>query len=154
MPIVTSSIVENAPQRDGRRRVTEAHTDHLGVIHHRSYVVEVTDDLPMMVANGAMLLTAGLMEGELVRNESFALENVPGFTFRHCSRADFMTRMRERFRTSGGVEACQIAVFFLTLDDNQLKTVFMVNDVQLVTLKRRLQNRKNLLMQITDVTGE
>jgi len=33
MPIVQSTVIADAPQVDGRRRLVEAHTDHLGKAH-------------------------------------------------------------------------------------------------------------------------
>lgn len=44
MSIVSSIIVDDAPQKDGRRYITERHTDHLGKVYDVQYTARVNDD--------------------------------------------------------------------------------------------------------------
>lgn len=40
MPIISSIITEDRVQIDGRRKIIEAHTDHLNIIHYRNYIAD------------------------------------------------------------------------------------------------------------------
>lgn len=59
MPIVSSIIVEDHPQRDGRRAVREQHTDHNGQHHYAMYLAEPAANVSaMMTARAATLSDA------------------------------------------------------------------------------------------------
>lgn len=75
-------------------------------------------------------------------------------TFNYSTIAQLRTRLRQRYQAATQLEVGKLAAFFLTLTDNQLKAVFGVDDVQLVTLKTRLQNRKEDYDAVKDAVGE
>lgn len=69
--IVISVVVEDAPQRDGRRYIRERHTDHVGVAHERSYLAEAGQVIDLVAS--AALITTGLMDAEIAANEAEVL---------------------------------------------------------------------------------
>ena len=67
MTIVSSAVIDDRAQIDGRRYITEAHTDHLGVVHSRLYLAPA-DYVPDLAATAA-LIEASLAAAELDANE-------------------------------------------------------------------------------------
>lgn len=69
MTIVSSTVIEDSPQIDGRRWITEAHTDHLGIVHRRGpYMAEAEQDVEAGLAANAALIEAQLQEAEIEAN--------------------------------------------------------------------------------------
>lgn len=66
MPIVLSTVFSDRVQIDGRRKVTEHHTDHLGVLHTRYYLAD-SEYEPNLVES-ASLIEAQLAQQELENN--------------------------------------------------------------------------------------
>jgi len=60
--IVSSIIAEDSAQADGRRRVTEVHTDSVGLEHHQQYLAESGDDADAHLALTAIRLDASLAD--------------------------------------------------------------------------------------------
>ena len=63
-------------------------------------------------------------------------------TFRWTTVGQFRQRLRELFQSSTGLRACKLAKYIrsLNLTDNQLKSLFNINNAQLAALKTKLQN--------------
>lgn len=66
MPIVLSTIFSDKIQVDGRRKITEHHTDHLGVLHTKYYLAD--SDYEPNLAESASLIEAQLIQQELEEN--------------------------------------------------------------------------------------
>lgn len=64
MTITSSQIIEDSPQTDGRRWITEEHTDHLGGKHRINYMAEGDAD-----ANAIMSIRVAGIEESLADNE-------------------------------------------------------------------------------------
>ena len=73
MPITSSTIVSDATQVDGRRRVLERHTDHVGGIHDVSYLASAGDDVSLMLPIRAALIEDQLAAAEIAANLEEAL---------------------------------------------------------------------------------
>jgi len=73
MPIVSSSIVEDRVQRDGRRSVRERHVDHAGETQEVAYLAEADADVNVMMAARVPVLDALAIEHELSANEAEVL---------------------------------------------------------------------------------
>ena len=86
---ITSSVIQNdAPQADGRRRVTEAHPDHLGVVHSRTYLADAETDVVTALAPRASQLVAELADAEFARNLTQILaRQTTGLTTQHLTLA-------------------------------------------------------------------
>lgn len=68
MPIVTSTLETDRTQEDGRRKIAEAHTDHLGVVHYRRYMAEAGDNIQAGLAASAAAIEAQLAAQEIEAN--------------------------------------------------------------------------------------
>lgn len=68
MPIVTSVIARDHAQVDGRRKITEWHTDHFGVVHERRYIADAGQDVEAGLAAAAQQIEEQLAAAELEAN--------------------------------------------------------------------------------------
>ena len=141
MSIVQSIIVSDSPQKDGRRYIRERHTDHVGVHHECVYLAEAGADANVALANRVAVIVVQLEENEHSQNINRALDHLMP-VFIHTTAGQFRTRLRELFKTLSGWDAVRMGAFIhsLSLTDNQLKSLFGVNDAQLPTLKTKLSN--------------
>lgn len=156
MAITASSLVALTPLADGRRYVTEQHTDQDGLIHRLTYLAGALDNLQATLTARATQLFADLVDRELERNLQRILEqgSAAQLTFRYCTAGQMRAYGREAFRTLTRVDACFMAQFLFTLTDTQLKTLFSMNDTQLASLKTRLQAKATLVPSLQAAAGE
>jgi hypothetical protein len=77
MPIVSSQIVDDKAQVDGRRHVIEQHVDHVGGMTRVSYMAEAGADANAMLTTRAALIDAAAAAAELAAN----VEEVIGGNF-------------------------------------------------------------------------
>src|SRR4051812_30602330 len=68
MPITSSTIIEDAAQRDGRRWIGERHVDDLGLVYVFRYMVPAVFDAAAALAARAVQLAADLKASEIARN--------------------------------------------------------------------------------------
>ena len=75
MPIISSSIISHAVQGNGRTRVKERHTDHLGVAHEHEYDAVVGLDINFIMEQRAINMGAAIdkREAELAEASNFEL---------------------------------------------------------------------------------
>lgn len=73
MPIVSSEIVADQVQIDGRRHVQERHVDHLGQVLDVFYMAEAAADTSVALQARVAVLEAQLAEAELAANEAEVL---------------------------------------------------------------------------------
>ena len=64
MTIISSTFAAGHAQIDGRRYVTNTHTDHLGVQHKREYLASVGADHAVIAAAQGPQVEAELAEAE------------------------------------------------------------------------------------------
>ena len=141
MPINSSQIIDDSPQHDGRRYVTELHTDHLAQQYRIIYLCTADFDAAAAMSARVASILERLAERELDDNEQRAMEgDFQPPTFNHCTPLQLRNRLREVFRTVKGFVACRLAWYIeqLNLTDNQYKQMFGVNDAQLVLLKVKI----------------
>lgn len=81
MPVVSSSILEDRPQRDGRRSVRERHTDHAGRTHDVTYLAEPGDDVETVMLARVPSVNTSLAEAEFSRLLSHTLGGGTLLTF-------------------------------------------------------------------------
>lgn len=138
MSIIASAVIADHPQAGGRRRVTEAHTDHLGGVHRVEYVAQAKVDVQAAMAARAPLIEAELAAAEIGAN----LERSAGdWSFRHCNRAQVAAAIREKFKTAAGIDALLLAERIAPLTDAQLKAAFGLNDAGVTALRAKLTNQ-------------
>lgn len=68
MPIVSSVVLLDSTQIDGRRDIYEVHTDQTGVEVCVSYLAEPGDDVAAILAARAAQISADLAAAELAAN--------------------------------------------------------------------------------------
>lgn len=157
MSIVSSTIIEDRPQIDGRRHICERHTDHTGRVHDIRYMAATADNVNTFMANRVATLESQLANGELNDNEARATEGpFVAPTLVHCTAGQVRTRIRELFRVATAWQVCRLAWYIqrLGLTDNQLKAVFGVNDAQLVGLKAKLTSLEAKYNDVSDEVGQ
>ena len=156
MPILSSSVVVDAAQLDGRRHVIEHHTDHVGVIHPVFYLAEAGADVTLPLAARATQIADGLRETEVADNLGRILSGEPltAITTVHVDGATLRQRLRLLFQTATGEPACRLAVFLQSLTDAQLRAIFGITQAQVPTLRTRLQARIDKLNALLAEAGE
>lgn len=73
MSIVSSTIIEDAPQVDGRRAIRERHTDSHGIAHDVDYLAEADADVESILATHAAGVAAQLAATEVKAIAAFML---------------------------------------------------------------------------------
>lgn len=73
MPIISSAIIEDAIQHDGRRSVRERHIDSEGRVYDVMYLAEAGAAIADMLPVRAAQLDAQLVDEELAANEAEVL---------------------------------------------------------------------------------
>lgn len=71
MPIISSEIVANDLQADGRRYIRERHTDDTGAVHGAYYLAGVGTD-----HNAVMLARVAGIEAQLAETAAYAVERI------------------------------------------------------------------------------
>ena len=140
MSITSSSITEDRPQLGGRRHVCERHTDHLGQVHDIRYMALTADNVNTFMAARVPIIEAQLKAAEIAANMGKALNAELAYTFNHSTVAENRTALRELFKTATRWELLTLGwvIHELALSDNQLKSLFGVNDAELPALKAKL----------------
>ena len=155
MAIVISIIREDSPQADGRRRITEAHTDSLGEVYTRTYLAPQDFDAVGQLASRAVDLEERLADREYARNVQAILDGgTMGFTLNHLTLAQLQARLRETFAESSMLDSCRLAAYFVTLSNAALQALFRVPAGQVSTLRARLQERADRATAVTGTRGE
>lgn len=155
MSIVSSQVVEDHAQRDGRRAVREHHTDHLGVVHAVSYLAEAAADVQTALAARAPQITQVLADAEIARSMSAIYDgNYAAVTAQHATLADIRAAIRVAYQTETGERIGRLAGFLLTLTDAQLRTLFNMTQTQVNQLKTRLQSKVDTMTALLSLAGE
>lgn len=137
MPVVSSTIVEDAPQADGRRWIVERHADHLGVARFLRYMAA-------QGLNVTAIMTARIagLNAELTRNEveaniaSVIAHGKDAIIVRDYSTvAQNAAGLREAYRNSTRLEAIMMGDYLATLTDGQLQAAFGLTAGQVTTLR-------------------
>lgn len=142
MPIISSQIITDSAQADGRRYIRERHTDHLSKLYDVVYLAEIEATIQDVLLTRAALITEELRKHEINANLKKALNAELVFTFDYSTIAENRTALRELFKTATKWELMTLGwvIVELNLSDNQLKSLFSVNDAELPALKAKLNN--------------
>lgn len=155
MPIVTSVIVTDTSQVDGRRAIHERHTDHVGVAHHRFYLAEAGADVSAAMLAQVPVLEAALVAQEQARNMASILSGENVVTADWVTVADMRQAIRTTYAAASGEQVGRLAAFLLTVSDANLQTLFgLANQAQVNQLKSRLQSRFTELQAVLTAVGE
>ena len=153
MTIITSAaIVEDTGQADGRRHIREGHAEVDGPPHDFCWMAEGGQDATAGLAARAAWLETELPEREVEANTD--AESVAEMTFRYCTPLQTAHRLRQKFPSASGADACRMAGIFLAQTDTRLRTAFGLTQPQVMVLKTRLQLMVDKCDAINAVEGE
>lgn len=142
MPIVSSIIVEDRAQADGRRHVRERHTDHVGGTHDAVYLAESGADAEAVMAARVANIEAQLKTNEINANLAKALNGeTDTFTFQHSTGNENLIALRALFKDSTRWELVTLAhvLHHQNLTNNQLDTLFgTTNNTQRTAVRNKL----------------
>jgi hypothetical protein len=155
MAIVSSQIIEDRVQVDGRRSVRERHTDDLDSVHDVSYLAEAEANISTTMAARVAQIEASLLEAEHQANLSAVGESGNGATFRYTTQAQFLVRLRILYAVSTGLRACFIGRWFhlASLADATLRTLFGITQGQVGGLRTKFSNQNTLLTNLGNENG-
>lgn len=137
MPIVSSVIVDNALQKDGRRWIREHHTDHVGVVRAVQYLAAAGFNTATAMAARVAVLDAEMTQNEIATNIAGILidgRNAP-VSLVYSTVAQNRAALRAAYQLASRVEAIMIADFLASLTDAQLASLFGMTAAQVTTLK-------------------
>ena len=156
MPIVSSVIVEDRAQRDGRRRIREQHTDHLGKVIPFTYLAAAGFDATAAMNARVVAIQNDQRDAEITVNIARARLGSSAFTFDYSTLAQNLVALRADFQTATGQTAAGLAksVLGFNLSDAQYTTRFGVSGVQLTDLKTRLANMAGKFDDINAQAGQ
>jgi len=158
MAIVSSTIIEDAPQRDGRRHVCERHVDHAGLIHFVRYMAEAAANVSAVMAARVAAIEAELKERELQRAIRDALQDGAAVqpTLHWSTNTEFGLALREFYKTSTQRDACRIGWFVtqFNLTDNQLRTFFGLTVGQVTAARTKLTSLSDQYIALLAAAGE
>lgn len=156
MPIVSSVVVWDQPQSDGRRYIREQHTDHLGAAQFRDYLVAagvvVADGFPAIVA----ILDQALIDAEIQKDLAAIYADGPlaVVTTDYVTLTDIRAALRDAYRTATREQAFALGAFLNTLTNAQLGTLFGVSGAALTALRNRLQTKAAQWAEYIAAAGE
>lgn len=137
MPIVSSLIVHEQIQRDGRRWILEEHTDHLGRKLQFHYLAAAGVVSATELAEHAIRLGNEAKRNEISANisqvTSSGSEAVT--TTVHSTAAENFAALRAAYQGASRFEAIMIADFLSSLSDARLQTAFGMTAGQVTTLR-------------------
>lgn len=155
MAIVSSQIVEDRPQADGRRWIRERHRDDLGEDHEFLWIAAAGEDAAARLSDRAAWLPGWLQTADLQRLLSLIATGDGPIVFRYATPAEVGPRLREEYKTASGIVVACISKWLLTRTDAELKAWFGgLTSTQVNQLKNRMTTRANALSTLNALVGE
>lgn len=154
---LTSVILSDAVQKDGRRLITELHTDQYGVSYPRGYMCAALFDAVSQLSADATQLIADLAAGEINTNVNavISLGSLASPTLQYSSATQNFAALRLAYATATQTQAVMIGDFLNTLTDTQLQNAFGLTAAQVTTLRtNKLQPAATLAASIRSTTGQ
>lgn len=137
MTVVSSIANAEAPQRDGRRYVFEAHTDHTGRVFGVPWLAGAGVDPQGQLLAHAAQIEAASTAGEIETNVGSvtAIGSEATITLVYSTAGQNRTALRAAYLSATRVEAVMIGDFLNTLTDGQLQALFSMNLAQVLLLR-------------------
>jgi hypothetical protein len=156
MPIVSSVLVADLAQSDGRRYLRERHTDHLAKIYLVEYLAPAATDAAAAMAARVLVLEDRLVQAEIEADLAsiYQLGDAAVVTTNYVSLADARAALREAYRTVTREQALALGAFLNTLTNPQLGTLFGVSGAALTALKTRLTTKASQWAVLVAAVGE
>lgn len=156
MPIVSSALIEEGVQVDGRRWVRETHTDQLGASYVVSWLAGAGDLGGSQIAAHAAQLEDQLAAAETLQNMAAVVSDgsLAVLTFAYSTVAQNRGALRIAYMAATRQEAVMIGDFLSTLTNAQLQALFGLTAGQVTTLRTaKLTPASNAASTIRATTG-
>lgn len=157
MPIVSSLIVEDSAQKDGRRWIRERHTDQIGQRYEFAYLCAAVFDAAAALAARIPFVNAALIADEVAANVADVLANGSLATPRlvYSTAAQNFAGLRAVYASATRQDAIVIGDFLDTLTNSQLATAFSITVGAAATLRtNRLDPAAALAASIRAAAGQ
>jgi hypothetical protein len=137
VPIVSSAIVEDAPQIDGRRAVTEAHTDQVGVVRRCQYMAGAGEDVAATMGGRVAQINAGLVSDEIASNMAAVCSSgsFAAPTFVHSTVAANVAAFRAAYAGMANEQAIMMGDFLASRTDAALQNALGLTAGQVAALR-------------------
>lgn len=137
MSIVSSVLLTEGAQKDGRAWVQETHTDNIGLKYVIRYLAAVGLDTATVLAARAITLADDIANAEIAANVAAVVANgsLAVLAFNYSTAAQGRTALRAAYLTATRVDAIMIGDFLSTLTDAQLQAAFSMTAGQVTTLR-------------------
>ena len=137
MPIVSSTIIEDAPQSDGRRWITERHVDQLGIEHLVHYMAAAATNTAPIMAARAIQIGADLAAAEVAANVAAVIlaGKFAVITLNYSTAAQGFAALRAAFPSMTKTNVVFTGEFLSTLTSGQLQIAFGMTAGQVTTLQ-------------------
>lgn len=138
MAIVSSSILSDSPQKDGRRWIVAQFTDQAGQVYTQTYLApDAQFDIAARLAADATAIGLQLAAGEIAANISAVttLGSLATPTFVYSAVAANVAALRAAYQTATQVQAIMMGDFLSSLTSGQLQTAFGLTALQVTTLR-------------------
>lgn len=152
MPIVSSAVSIGHAQRDGRRYITETHTDHLGGTHEREFLADPDADLDALLAQHALELEVGLRDAQLAEIEQALFSGSNPFPagnadFDHVTRALALGWLLARHIDDPAEQIVKVAPLMSAVSDAEMAAIGMSVE-QIAGIRERVAAAVNIKAQI------
>jgi hypothetical protein len=143
-------------QKDGRRYVLEVHTDAQGEFSRLEYLAAIGTDYDAVASAREPVLIASLAEAEARETLDGGRQPSPRFQ----SVAEFLIKVRERYRVSVGEETCRIARWVVDrLNDGsvtvpQMRSAFGVSAAGWNSINGRMDTFAAAIDSVNAAAGE
>ena len=137
MAIVSSSVISDDIQVDGRHRVYESHIDSNAIAHIRTYLGASNVNTATELAAYAILLAIMLQSAEIDTNitQISQFGSLASPSFLQSTIAQNAAALRAAYATATQYQAIMIADFLSTKTDAQLQAAFSLTAGQVTTLR-------------------
>lgn len=143
MSIVSSTIVEDAAQVDGRRYIRERHVDHLGTVIEVLYLGAANTDANAVMLARVPSIEVGQTQNEIHANVANALsDDEPAPTFNYSTQNQFAAELRQVYKTATRRDAYRIGWYIesFNLTNNQLQNLFGIGAGQVAAAQAKLDD--------------
>lgn len=137
MSIVSSAIVEDSVQKDGRRWVRERHLDQVGLEYVIAYLAQSADNATTIMNARATQLALDITAAEIAANvaQIMVAGSLASPTFIYSTMLQSRNALRLAYQNSTRIEAVMIGDFLSSLTDAQLQAAFSMTAGQVTTLR-------------------
>lgn len=156
MSIVNSTYELEAARADGRRWVTERHTDNAGVVRVARYFAPADCDYAAVLAARAVRLWASIVRHEI----EAALEVDADPVLVYATKSDFLPVYREAYRYSTRERCAALSAWLLNritsgwTTDTQVRNGFNLTAQEWTTLKAKMQALADHWAAVQAAAGE